>query len=218
MLVAPNEPAVLYSLGHRDLTPERFGVDILFAATGKLIGIQRKAFPGDFLASIEDGRLEKQVNQMQALDIAVLCVEGKGSWTTEGELIYSWGAGWNRSKHRRYLCSIKSAGIWVEQTDDPYDTIRYAKDLKAWAEKPYHNSVRHRPPVKRNEWGKLESRQFQSHLIQSLPDIGPELAERIIDTHGFPFRLVLSAGDLMQVDGIGPKKAEKIVRAFTEGP
>ena len=55
--VSPTEPAQLRAIADRvSMYPEDFGVDVLIAGKGNMLGVQRKAIP-DFLASVEDGRL-----------------------------------------------------------------------------------------------------------------------------------------------------------------
>ena len=90
MLIAPTEaqhPA-LRALGRVSSTPERCGVDFLFAtrATGT-VGIQRKAFPADFLASV--GLEEPGLNQVirtgyEMLDLITFFTAGEvevRAWT-----------------------------------------------------------------------------------------------------------------------------------------
>jgi len=217
MMIAPSEPAALRALGRTTLLPERYGVDLLFASPAAgLVGLQRKVFPGDFLSSIEDARLSMQISQMSLspLKVKVLLLEGRGTWTTEGELVAKYGS-WDKSKHRRFLLSVQAAGVQVHQTDSLDDTISFVRDLEVWADKWSHRSMRTtRTAVKRDAWGRAGTRQFQLHLIQGVPNVGPELAERILDTLGFPFGLTVSENQLLQVEGIGPKKARQILNAF----
>jgi len=215
VLIAPTEPAALRAIGTVNLTPERHGVDVLWGAAGAgLIGVQRKAFPGDFLASVNDGRLSKELDQMKTLDLAVLVLEGRGTWTTDGVLMHPWGKEWTRQAHRRYLLSVRSRGVWVEWTDSVDDTIGFLRDLEAWVAKPKHRSLSNRPGPKRDSWGRITDRTYARHLVQGLPDVGPELAERIIDKFGVPFRLGVTEKDLLMVQGIGKAKAKRIVRVF----
>lgn len=216
MLVSPTEPAELRALGDTRMTPERYGCDVLWAARGVgLMGVQRKEFPGDFLSSLTDDRLAMQLTRMETLGVAALVLEGRGRWTTEGELLYRWsGIAWTRSQHRRYLASVMDRGVWVYETADLADTIELVGDLHAWSAKDRHDGTRKHKGSPRDGWGRLNSDEFRLHLIQELPEVGPELARRINETIGMPFRLAVTENELTQVYGIGAKRARRIVQAF----
>lgn len=218
MLVAPSEPKPLAALGTVRPTPERYGADFLFAARPVgLVGIQRKAFPGDFLASLNDGRLEKELSQMRALDVAVLLLEGRGRWTTDGDLIFEHSTRpWSRSSHRKYLLSVQAQGVWVMQTDSLDDTAAALADIEAWARKPVHDATRTRPGPRRDGWGRVDDRDWNVHIAKDLPEVGPRLAERVVD-HFWPrpvIRLNVTEQELRQVHGIGAVKARRICKPF----
>lgn len=217
MLISPSEPAELRAIGRTTMAPERYGADILWAQPGiGLVGVQRKEFPGDFLASV-GSRLPTQLAKMARLDLAVLVLEGRGTWSTDGELAHGWGQSYTRSQHRRYLCSVRARGIWVEQTESLADTIEFLGDLAAWAAKPKHHSLAQRDGPKRNGWGRVSSKAWQIHLVQGIGDgIGPEMAERIVDAVGLPFSLCVDEADLVAIHGVGKVTAKKIVKAFEE--
>ncbi len=216
MMVAPSEPAVLRGLGRTLLLPERYGVDFMWGGHGGLAGVQRKEFPSDFLASVTDGRLSKEVQQMQALSVRALVLEGRPTWSTEGMLATSFGEPWSKSAHRRYLASVQAQGVWVFTTDNIDDTISFLGDLRAWTRKPDHKAMTMRPGAKPDRWGRVTSRAWQRHLVQGIEGVGPELAERIIETLGMPFGLRVTEDDLMRVHGVGKKRARQIMRAFEE--
>jgi ERCC4-type nuclease len=218
VLIAPTEPKALRELGTVNLAPERLGVDILWGVPQVgLVGVQRKVFPGDFLASMDDGRLAKEVSQMRGLNISVLLLEGRGTWTTDGQLVTRWGKSWTRQAHRRFLYTLRSHGVWVEWTDHLEDTIACLADLENWAAKTKHTALSTRPAPKRDSWGRLTDRDYALHLIQSLPDVGPELAARIYESFGVPLKLSITETDLLTVHGIGKAKAKRIVRVFDGG-
>lgn|GEM_PF-1511464 len=216
MLVAPSEPKPLQALGLVTSQAERKGADFLWAALPVgLVGVQRKQFPGDFIASVGDGRLEKELGQMRALDVAVLLLEGRGTWTTDGELIHSYGQRWTRSGHRKFLCSVQAQGVWVLTTENLDDTVRALHDLVDWSRKPAHNATRSRPAARRDGWGRITDRTYAIHLLQGLPDVGPELATRLYDHFGrCPLRLTVTEQELRGVHGIGKKYAAQLARIF----
>lgn len=220
MLISPAErdPA-LTSLGNSSPVPERFGADYFWSAKPVgLVGVQRKAFPGDFLASVRDGRLEKELGQMRALDVAVLVLEGRGRWTTEGELIFPHSQQrWTRSGHRRLLCSIQARGVWVQTTDDVADTVACIRDVEAWSRKSSHNATKSRPAAKRDGWGRIDDHGYLVHFTGGLPDVGPVKGAAIVDSLGCIFELKVSEEQLRRVHGIGKVGARKIIRVFEVG-
>jgi len=70
MLVAPTEPMTLKALGTVSLVPEDYGSDFLWASpVFGLVGVQRKE-ASDFVASVMDGRLDKELAQMKQLGLS----------------------------------------------------------------------------------------------------------------------------------------------------
>ena len=69
-------------------------------------------------------------------------------------------------------------------------------------------------PKPQTIWGDRRDKDWACHTLQSVDGVGPEMAGRIFDMYGLPFTMTVSVEDLLKVDGIGAKRAEKIVRAF----
>lgn len=220
MLVSPTEPLPIRALGRVHSLPEKRGVDVLFAAGGRWVGVQRKEIR-DLVASVRDGRLHREVQQMttnlasRGLGIAVLVVEGRFAWTVDGEWVEP-GWRWTRRQHRGLLWSVRSKGIWVEVTADANDTADLCRDLQAWASKDRHSSLDHRPgPV--GLWGKATTREYACHLLQGFDGVGPELANRIVDHFGrLPIGWLVTAADLEEVPGIGKVKAKRLIGALEQ--
>lgn len=220
MFVSPTEPAVFVDTldWTVDNLPETYGVDFLWMSTLGLVGIQRKEFPSDFLASIHDGRLGSEAfGKMAQLDLCVLLLEGQPRWTSEGNVIHASRreVRWTRTQHRNYLTSVQLRGVQVNWSEDKWDTVQFIMDLYRWTQKDHHNSLITRPTPESN-WGHISNRAFQRHFLMSLPRIGPVLADSIIDTLGFPFALTVTAEDLLEVPGVGPTLAANIVKVFRE--
>lgn len=216
MLVSPTEPLPIRALGRVHSLPEKRGVDVLFAAGSRWVGIQRKEIH-DLVASVHDGRLHREVQQMACgvLGIAMLVVEGRFTWTCDGEWIEP-GYRWTRRQHRGLLWSVKSRGIWVEATSNAEETADLCRDLEAWARKDRHSSLDHRPgPV--GMWGKATTREYASHVLQGFEGVGPELANRILDHFGrLPIGWMVTAADLEEIQGIGKVKAKKLIGALEQ--
>jgi ERCC4-type nuclease len=175
------------------------------------IGVQRKEV-SDLLSSVADGRLGKGCQQMQThCGIKVLIIEGDVRWTNNGEMMGrgEYGRKWTRKQWKGLLWSVRMKGIWVEFSDDIADTVEQVLWLKEWQDKGTHRALDTRPGPS-SVWGNPRNEDYQRHLVQGLPGVGYELAERIVGKFGVPFTWSVSVEDLMTVPGIGRVKAEKI--------
>lgn len=214
ILIAPTEPTEIKRLGASSSVPESYGVDIFWHAKPiGLCGVQRKELT-DFIASMQDGRLAKEVVQMQNLDLKAVIVEGKGRWTRDGELLHNWSR-CTRRQLRGFLWSMRSEGVWVETTDSVEDTVKTVAWLKAWTEKGDHSSLKSRSGPKRSSWGHVSERSYAIHLLSSFQGVGPKTAEAILDHFGgVPLSWDVTEEELIQVDGVGKLTAKRLVKAL----
>lgn len=215
MLIAPTEPTEFLEVGERSSLPEKYGVDFLFAHDGKWFGVQRKEH-SDFVASVQDGRLSKEIGQMQQLSVGMLLIEGAGKWTNDGELIHGW-AKWNKGQEYSYLWSVQSRGVWVDRSGGKRETIQVLGAFERWVRKASHKATFSRPGAT-STWGKAGSREWAIHLLCGFDGVGPEIATRILDGLGMPLAWTVDEKGLMQVEGIGKKRASKLIEALNHEP
>lgn len=180
------------------------------------VGVQRKQFPGDLIASLTDGRLYDQLPRLAELDKAVLIVEGYGKWTEDGELISNKYHNMNISQLHGLLFTIMFEfgvpSVWVKDMDH---TARVLVDLENWALKDKHKSLKNRPGPNKNSWGSLTEKHLAQHILQGFPGVGPELAGRVVDKfEGVPLTWTVGEDELMTVEGLGSKKARGMYRAL----
>lgn len=215
MLVSPTEPRRIQRLGKLSSTPERHGTDILILEppVRGLFGIQRKEVK-DLLASLADGRLGKEVSQMQRLAIRALVIEGKMTWTNDGELMQDY-VKISRPQFRSLMYSIRARGIWVEWADDLNDTVDVICGMRDWAAKEEHTSLLSRPGPKDSGWGKVTNKDWAVHVLTSFPGVGVKTAQSIYDYFGgVPLRWEVTEKDLAKVPGIGKVKARRMLDAL----
>ncbi len=212
-LVAPTEPRVIKTLGRTSSIPEQYGVDILFFAHGKFAGVQRKEL-SDLVASVYDGRLSKELGMMKRLSSATVLVEGRPAFTTEGELVHP-GARITKVQLYSVVYSIQlEHGVAVGWTIDERDTVEAVYCLRRWLQKAEHRSLLQRPKPQ-GPWGHLTSRDWGLYLLQGFPGVGAELAGRIFDYFGrVPLSWDCTPEELMEVEGVGPKRADSLFRAL----
>lgn len=214
--VAPTEPPLVKEVGESSSLPERYGVDILWPTQNfGLVGVQRKEL-NDLIASMTDGRLSKEIAQMKQLNLAMLLVEGRGSWTTEGKLMHAFRTmEFTKQQLKAFLWSVRGQGVWVEQTSDTMDTIKVLRWFREWSEKDEHKSLKGRPGP-RGSWGSVTDRDYAIHVLTSLPGVGPKTAENILDHFGkVPLGWLVSEEELQEVDGVGEVRAERMVEALS---
>jgi ERCC4-type nuclease len=219
-LVAPSEPKALRQIGETSQLAELYGADILIPAKGFFIGVQRKVFPGDFLSSLSDGRLQTSLVKLTKTEVRILVLEGQPAWATSGYLVghdYGQGASFSQSQLRSLILSAyHELGILTLWTTGLSDTIACVEALAQWGAKDKHNSLFTRPgPVKLTR--RFSERDRAVHILQGFDGIGPELAGNIYDYFGrIPLRWDITPEQMMEVDGIGKGRAEKLKGALGE--
>lgn len=219
-LVSPAEPPLIRAIGFTSQAPERHGFDVLWAepTVGGLVGIQRKEF-GDLINSVADGRLAKEVLQWggsPTVKLAFLIIEGIPHWTMDGELVHRY-AHWHIRQYRGLMRSAQQKGMIVETTKNMAETIERIGEVAQWCAKE-HRSLVTRPKPGPDRWGQVSEKGWASHLLQSIPGLGPKQAEAIYDHFEgkVPIGLTCTAEELLAIKGLGPKKVDAILRAFNQ--
>lgn len=207
MWISAAEPKSLQGLGTYSPLPEQMGVDFLIPCPVGMVGIQRKEIH-DLIASRGDGRLARELAQMKQLDIAILLVEGRLKWTSDGVLSSS-RSKWTRAEHLGLLFSIQSTGIWVNSSEGLVDSREYLALLEKWFMKANHKGIMTRPKPT-TLWGTRTDRDWGIHVIQSFDGIGPGVAGAIFDRFGLPIQWTVTKEDLESVPGVGKKRASKM--------
>ena len=216
MLCSPTEPKYLKKLGRVSSIPENHGADFLILGRTIRIGVQRKQFPGDLLASLNDGRLYDQLPRLSELDRSILILEGHGKWTEDGELIADRYHQFTIQQLHGLLFTIMFEfgvpSIWVGGMTDTADVLN---NLEAWAKKDKHTSLKSRPGPGKSSWGSTSERHLAQHVLQGVPGVGGELAGRIVDKFGgVPLTWTVGMDELMTVEGVGKVKASKMYHAL----
>lgn len=224
MLVAPSEPKPFLVLGDSSSIPERYGVDFLFGSEGQgLVGVQRKTIT-DFIASIRDNRLQREVPLMLdgRLDRPILILEGVSQWTNTGQLLHS-RITWTMSQHLGLILSLNFRGIWVVSTSTMAESIDTLSLLTKWCEKTEHKGLDTRPKMNRDPVfgtkvernGKDRPRHQALNLLQGIDGVSITRARAIYDHFGeAPLRFMCTADEMAEVPGIGIVTAKKIVDVF----
>jgi len=218
ILVSPAEPKKLRRVGTVSFAPEEFGADFLIVGEAGTVGVQRKAFPGDFMASVSDGRLHTVVLRITDLTFPMIVLEGRPQWTTDGELVATYGREFKRSTLWAMEWSLASRGIAVLWTETIDETFEFIGRLAEWWGKESHAGFMARPgPGRSNEFGTQTSeREWAMHVLQGFDGVGPSLAGRIFDAFGrIPLRWDVTDKELGAVHGLGPKRLASLTRTVS---
>jgi len=163
------------------------------------VGVERKTTE-DFLQSIIDKRLLSQANELSRnFEIPMMIIEGR-------EDLYSM-----RDIHpnaiRGALISLSiDFGISVIPSVDENDTANLLYIIAKREQEPEEKEI-----ALRGERKPFSLDERQRYVIESLPDVSAVLARRLLEKFGSVIDVVnASKKDLMEIDGIGEKKAKKI--------
>ncbi len=220
-LVAPSEPKLLRQVGKTAIVAEEYGADILIPGNGYFIGVQRKQFPGDFLNSMRDGRLSTSLIKLTKTEIRILLLEGVPEWNSGGNLIDPKSPGYVHEFSKDQLNGIimsahSELGVLTVWTESLSDTINYLEALEKWAAKDKHNSLFTRPgPTKDEGKRRFSDKDRGVHILQGFDGIGPETAGSMYDHWGGTgLKWKVDAAEMMEVEGIGKVRAERLQEAL----
>jgi ERCC4-type nuclease len=177
------------------------------------LAIQRKTYPDDLLASLDDGRLAREMALLTRTEYPVLLLEGQPSWTSDGHLMRTHGSRWTRAQLRNLTRSVALVhGVAVEHTADITDTVSAIQEFEAWFRKDVHRSLLARSKrTYRDSWGTSDKRDFARFFLQGLPGVGSVLAEAMYDHfEKVPVSWGCTFDELKAVPGIGDKRAKAL--------
>lgn len=165
------------------------------------VGVERKEV-NDFLSSMIDGRLFQQLKNLKNSYLRpVLVLEGEGLFTIRKIS--------QNAIFGALACIVADYGIPIIQTKDEKET---ASLMFSIARREFGEG---RTVGVRGEKGSMSLSERQQFIIEGLPNISGVLAQRLLSHFG-SIKGVADAGaeELMEVKGVGKKKAEDIVKTL----
>ena len=163
------------------------------------VGVERKT-TGDFLQSIIDKRLLSQANELSRnFEIPIMIIEGRESLHSLRDI--------HPNAIRGALVSLPiDFGISVIPSEDENDTANLLYMIAKREQEPEEKEV-----ALRGERKPVSLEERQRYIIESLPDVSAVLARRLLEKFGSVINTVnASKKELMEVEGIGEKRAERI--------
>ena len=221
ILVAPTErqlQAIFSGSGEKwriSSLPEKHGCDFFNLTKRGIVGFQRKTLP-DLVASLQDGRLYYELNQLSGsatVTYGFLVVESSFAHTIEGD--YYTEANISVNAFRSLIAKFYAFGIGFIPTRNESDTATAIGTVSKYLASNRVGDI-HRPKSLTNEWGQIDSEAYGVFLLQSFPSVGPKVAKAIYQHFGtVPLAWTVDAAELARVPGIGRKRAEALLAALT---
>lgn len=216
-LVSPTDSELAYALGNDALIssiPEQKGADVLIYTDPGLFGIQRKVIPGDFVSSVNDGRLSRETTLLQATcRFRLLLCEGRFRYYPDGTLVMGdkVPGKYNFARIQGMLFSVRYVKtIDIDYTDDLDGTVKYIRYVMSYFAENKHLSLYTRPSAP-SDWFKPSTSEIHSWILQSFDGIGPVLADHIVKHLGrMPIKWDCTLEELYKVPRLPRKKAEEI--------
>lgn len=202
------------------LWPEDFGFDFAWVLPFEgiqIAGVQRKEFPGDFLASLfGDERLNKEILQMQAQEVhptwKYIVLEGRPSWSSEGKLQVAYGGGIDQNTLQKMMFSITLIrGIQFVWTANASETVTFVRRFYEWSTKKKHTGFGAQADTIPGSRGKKDWREW---ILLRFQDMGIARARAILNFDPEPLQWRDGGMWLTQVPGIGPVLANQYRRAL----
>ncbi len=165
---------------------------------GDRVIVERKTLK-DFAISIVDGRLFTQMIRLASSSfMGVLILEGTAVNTADLKM--------TRESIQGALITVSLIlGIPVLRSKDPSETAR----LIVYIDRQIESFAR--GGMQRHGYRPKNKRRRQLFILQGLPGIGPERADRLLDRFGsVEAAISASSSELQSVDGIGRSIADKI--------
>jgi ERCC4-type nuclease len=220
VLISSAEPPAIVDIGFSSSVPEEFGADILIPTTVMgMIGVQRKEFPSDFIASLYDGRLSTSLVKLTQLPVRILLLEGRPAWDANGALMGRKMEFYHSTLRTLCWSAQVQLGISTYWTSGIPDTIDFLRDLKRWGDKE-HNALFKRPGPPKGEQADKPMREWTREIgprdramwiLQGIDGVGPEVAGAIFDHFGrLPLRWDVTPEELLEVPGVGKGRVEKL--------
>jgi ERCC4-type nuclease len=175
------------------------------------IPVERKDI-GDYLKSMNDGRRDEQLyNMSYGFPLSYIAIIGSPSRAIRGTKMTM-----NAYISSLVGCSLKRApdGIGGQVvTANLEDDESFILFLKYLDDKVAEGSFARIPVMQKRAW---KPDELLTYVVSSLPGIGPKTANNLL-AHFKSVRGVMNASkeQLMEVDGVGAKKAEEIHEVLT---
>jgi ERCC4-type nuclease len=230
-LVNTNEPRkikdMLCNAGAIDTPLDGYDVE-LYTERGT-IPIERKEVPNDFLASITDGRLIKEIIAMrQVSEFYIVLLHGEMIFDRDDNLVIpglvrsdrymKYRRQWSRKAIKNLIRSIAYAeGAFVEVAENDSRLVEVIEELQDYFNDRHHLSLRKRPSIQ-TDWLIPTERESVRYFYAGIPGIKTMKSAMLEKKFPVPSDLLTaSKDDIMSIDGFGESTANRICEFIQTG-
>jgi len=213
LIITSNEPQKIKDLfvGWIEM-PMHF--DFMLYTNKGTVGIERKAVPSDLIASVDDGRLRKELIAMrEECDFQVIMLHGIMRFDSNSQLILGnkRRSRWTRTGIRNLRRTLEWVeGCYVEQVPNDRELVEAIEDLQYYLDKGKHLSLKGRPGIQR-DWILPTKVERVLHFYDGIPGIAPVRAKALALAFPEPMSIYeASIDNIAGVQGIGKPTAKKI--------
>jgi len=187
--------------------------DIKLYTESGTVGIERKKLPGDFLTSVDDGRLRREIIAMRGeCDHQLVLLHGVFRYDRHGQVLDGKRTlRWTRTGIRNIRRTIEWVeGCFIEQAEDDQELIDVIETLQKYLNEKHHFSLKGRPGIQKT-WVVPTMEERVIHFYDGIPDIAPVRAKALAARFPSPMELYeASAEDIATMSGFGKQSAIKI--------
>lgn len=188
----------------------RQGIDVRWASGGQACMFDLKT-PEDVIASANDGRLHRQVVEMQAANCMMwgFLIEGEDS--QDGVTVGYGPYAWPIERYDNLLLSLQNEGAKIVRSSSQDRTPQRLYSLYRYSGKEEHSSI-HKPTPHKVLHGRYHDKLWRGHIefLMGLPSLGEKKANDLIDRWPLTDILGITPEGLdaarrrwLAVDGIG---------------
>lgn len=214
-LLTSNEPETIKDLflDEAIIMPMDFDM-MLYTKPGK-VAIERKAVPGDLLASVDDGRLSREITSMrEQADFSILILHGRMIFRNDGTLVipgHNRKTHWTKGAIKNMLRTIEYVeGVYIEEAETDEELVDLIYDLQEYFDKLRHTSIKSRPSIE-TQWIKPTKDERILYFYQGLPGCSVVRARALFKNFPMPELLYqASYDDISSIYRFGKSTADRI--------
>lgn len=224
ILYSPSEPyEIRNDLGDYGISTPSLPVDYGWFTLGVKSLTERKHIPGDLLASMSDGRLNREVQALleniEKGGKSYLLLEGHLECNSSGHILNPHKvSGWEIDKVSERIATIQTMGVQLLLSPSIQETALILVSQLRWEMKGDHKSLSIRPGPGKDSWN---SRSYSNYIIwsyQGIPGVGADIAEILYsEAPTWKDLCSMDIDDFQQLPHFGKKRSERIYRFIHEG-